>query len=136
MTISTMTLSEAAALVPMTADRLGHWAELGAVPGAKHAGKRKHWTIDREKFLAGLVALQVLLAQVEHYGSAERNPATGLPFVATVPTLDVEITDAVRVLPSAAPIPRCIPWWAEWWLMPVGMAIGAIEAAVDRGRGR
>jgi len=134
-TLSTMSLAEAAALVPMTADRLGHWAELGAVPGAKHAGKRKHWTIDREKFLAGLVALQVLLAQVEHYGSAERNPATGLPLVC-VPgeSLDVEVTDAVRVLPSAVPAHRLLPWWAEWWLMPVGMAIGALAAYIVYGR--
>ena len=129
MTTSTMTLAEAAALVPMTPDRLGHWAELGAVPGAKHAGKRKHWQIQREPFLAGLVALQVLLAQVEHYGSAERNPATGLPFVAGDDSLmdaagvTVEVTDAVRLLPTVeqAMASQCrMPWWS-WeraWSLP------------------
>ena len=125
MTISTMSLSEAAALVPMTADRLGHWAELGAVPGATHKGKRKHWTIQREPFLAGLVALQVLLAQVEHYGSAERNPATGFPLVC-VPgeSLEVEVTDAVRVLPSAAQPVRVVPWLLVLALCVVSFVFG------------
>ena len=101
MTISTLTLAEAAALVPMSADRLAHWAELGFVPGAVHEGKHKHWRFNRAVFEAGLLPLQVMLADVERRGivdGSKRNPATGLPFVACeVPPLVVEVTDAVRL---------------------------------------
>ena len=135
MTLSTLTLAEAAALVPMTPDRLSHWAELGYVPGATHAGKRKHWAFNRDVFTAGLIPLQVMLADVERRGTIDgtrRNPATGLPFVACeVPPLSVEVSDAVRLLPTVdealANPPMCrTPWLLVFALSLVSFVLGMI----------
>jgi hypothetical protein len=118
-TISTMTLSEAAALVPMTADRLGHWAETGHVAGATRKGKHCHWSIDRQKFMDALPALQETLRCVDEGRWVDRSPVTGMPALG----LTCEVTDAVRLLPTVeqAMASQCrMPWWS-WeraWSLP------------------
>jgi hypothetical protein len=75
--------------------------------------------------------------------NADRHPATGIPVAPEVPALEpprgvvVTMTDRATIRTVQEHIDaqaNRIPWWAEWWLMPVGMAIGALAGYIVYGR--